>query len=82
MIDYWKKKISGYQRYWRHEQSMRKYRRIEEQSQRLYHRWLSDIKQRKPDIFLTANQQFGGVRNHLLAIERYSGLKIEVVPSK
>jgi glycosyltransferase involved in cell wall biosynthesis len=42
--------------------------------------WLAALRADQPDILIGANLKWGGVRNHIHAIKRYSSLHVELVP--
>jgi len=44
--------------------------------------WMEHLRSRPPDVLIGGNfAESGGVRHHLLAIQRYSALRIELAPS-
>ncbi|MEO0794571.1 MAG: glycosyltransferase family 4 protein [Verrucomicrobiota bacterium] len=47
-----------------------------------YQRWKNSVIQSNPDVFIGSSHTHGGVRNHILAIQRHSELSLEVVPNE
>ena len=56
--------------------------RHEASKRRMFERWLNELKQHPPDVLVGSNfADFGGVRHHIHAIQRYSSLRVELAPS-
>src|SRR5215212_1217126 len=44
--------------------------------------WVEHLRKSPPDILIGGNfAEFGGIRHHLRAIQRYSSLRVELAPS-
>lgn len=74
-------KLSGYWKRLQYEYSSWAFHRREKKADKWFREWLTKLKQKPPDVLLGANfSEFGGVRGHLLAICKYSRLRVELVP--
>ncbi len=54
---------------------------VNRQRRRRFEGWLDELRSRPPDVLLGANvDRNEGIRHHLLGIQRYSSLKVELAP--
>lgn len=75
-------KLSGYQKKIRHDWNLWQLKRSQEQKERLVGRWISEYHAAMPEVLVGANFALGGgVRNHILALKRFSQLRLQLLPS-
>jgi len=74
-------KLEGYRRRLVYEWQQWQSRRGEQRAVRSFEEWLKQLTRQPPDVLLGANfAAYGGVRNHIRAIQQNSSLKIELAP--
>lgn len=74
-------KLDGYRRRLIYEWEQWQSRGEERRAERYFEKWLTTLRQHPPDVLLGANfAAFGGVRNHIQAIQRHSALRVEMMP--
>jgi len=74
-------RLDGYRRRALHEWSMWRHRTERKRSHRKFRAWLHQLRNDPPDVLVGANfASFGGVRNHIQAIQRYSALRVGLAP--
>lgn len=72
----------GYARRVRHEIAMWRHRQARRRHERAFDAWLQGLRDDPPDVLLGSHfAEFGGVRGHLLAIQRHSALRVALAPS-
>lgn len=65
----------------RHEYRMWRYRREDSRADMLFRRWIQQLRDTRVHVLLGGNfAEYGGVQGHLRAIQRNSGLKVELAP--
>jgi len=75
-------RLKGYRRRIVHEYSMWDYRRRSERNLRNYKVWAEKIRRLPPDVLVGPDLLAGGVRGHVHAIQKYSSLKVQLVPDE
>jgi glycosyltransferase involved in cell wall biosynthesis len=77
------KKLAGYLKRLRFEYDQWRWRSHVGRSTVLFRKWLEKLDRTNPHVLLGAHLHLqGGVRNHLLAIKRYSKLKVALIPEE
>jgi glycosyltransferase involved in cell wall biosynthesis len=82
MLDF-SKRLTGYRRrvaheWWQYQQRAAAFRRQKE-----FEAWLERLSRKPPYVLLGANfAEYGGIRNHLQAILRYSDLEVGLAPDE
>jgi glycosyltransferase involved in cell wall biosynthesis len=75
------KKLDGYRRWGLHELAMHRYHRMMRRKEAIFTRWLDQLRSCPPQVLVGPNfAEFGGVRHHIEAITRYSGMSLQLVP--
>lgn len=82
MIAHLKTKLTGYWKYYQHLRWQKGQKRYYGRCKEAYQAWVEDVTTRRPDVFLSGNLTYGGIRNHLHAIHRYTQTSTEVVPNE
>lgn len=55
---------------------------VRNRKRRRFDAWLTQLRSQPPDVLIGTNfAEFGGVRHHIHAIQRYSSLRVELAPS-
>jgi glycosyltransferase involved in cell wall biosynthesis len=76
------RKFDGYRRRLVYEWDMWRGRQDESRRQRRFDHWIDSLRASPPDVFLGPDLPYGGVRGHVRAIAKYSGLKVQLVPDE
>jgi glycosyltransferase involved in cell wall biosynthesis len=75
------RKLEGYRRRFIYEWKQCFAHRDEKRAERAFDRWLRQLMENPPDVLIGANfAAYGGVRNHIQAIQRNSRMQIELAP--
>ena len=75
------KRLEGYRQRVLHEWSMWRHSKDEKRKSAKFGSWLKSLEQDPPDVLLGANfAEYGGVRGHLLAIQKFSQWKVALAP--
>lgn len=76
-------KLAGYFKRARLEYEQWRWRRYFDRSRKLFRKWQERLERCDPQVLLGAHLHMqGGVRNHLLAIKRYSKLNVALIPEE
>jgi glycosyltransferase involved in cell wall biosynthesis len=74
-------KLDGYRRWVMHELSMQQHRRMMRRKEAVFNHWLSKICSNPPEVLVGPNfAEFGGVRHHIEAINRYARTPLQLFP--
>ncbi len=57
-----------------------RYSRIAKKRRRSYHDWIARLQKARPEVVIGTNLAWGGVREHIHALKRYSSLRLELAP--
>ncbi|WP_269540995.1 glycosyltransferase family 4 protein [Cerasicoccus fimbriatus] len=82
ILDLIQSKYTGYKKLAAHKLAMRSHRKRTERQRRQYEAWKNDTKKLPPDVIIGANLKFGGIRNHIQAIHRYTSHRCDIIPSE
>lgn len=74
-------KLDGYRRRGIHEWKMNRQRAHQRKKQSVFNAWLNKLQTAPPEVLVGPNfAEFGGVRHHIEAINRYSSRNVQLAP--
>ena len=80
-VDKIRRRIDAYRRRLRHEYIMWMFRKSEARKHRQFLEWQARLDAARPDVLVGANfVEFGGTRHHMKAIEKFSTLRVNLLP--
>lgn len=76
------KRLDGYRRRIVHEHALWTHRRVNARNLRRYEDWINRVHKSPSDVFLGPDFPNGGVRGHVRNIQKYSSLRVQLVPDE